>query len=213
MVGSGFFWFASVLQDAHSGWPFTVGYALQVVYLAGFVYLILAFPSGRLRGTFDRAFVVAAFGLVTIAQLAFMLVADSPTVLCARCPANLVEVARNDTLAHDLMQFQRVAGLAVIGITRTAGVVTSAALVMVGVCSIFGTLSQLDVKQAGVGLAAAVLIDATIVRGVLLPASMKLLGDWNWYLPRWLDRRLPLANPETSESKAIGVPAPAATHD
>jgi uncharacterized membrane protein YdfJ with MMPL/SSD domain len=72
------------------------------------------------------------------------------------------------------------------GITRTAGVVTSAALVMVGVFSIFGTLSQLDVKQAGVGLAVAVLIDATIVRGVLLPASMKLLGDWNWYLPRWL---------------------------
>jgi uncharacterized membrane protein YdfJ with MMPL/SSD domain len=73
------------------------------------------------------------------------------------------------------------------GITRTAGVVTSAALVMVGVFSIFGTLSQLDVKQAGVGLATAVLIDATIVRAVLLPASMKLLGDWNWYLPRWLE--------------------------
>ena len=73
------------------------------------------------------------------------------------------------------------------GITRTAGVVTSAALVMVGVFSIFGTLSQLDVKEAGVGLAAAVLIDATIIRGILLPASMKLLGDWNWYLPRWLE--------------------------
>ena len=75
------------------------------------------------------------------------------------------------------------------GITRTAGVVTSAALVMVGVFSIFGTLSQLDVKQAGVGLAAAVLIDATIVRAVLLPASMTLLGDWNWYLPGFLQPR------------------------
>jgi uncharacterized membrane protein YdfJ with MMPL/SSD domain len=73
------------------------------------------------------------------------------------------------------------------GIIRTAGVVTSAALVMVGVFSIFGTLTQLDVKQAGVGLATAILIDATIVRAVLLPASMKLLGDWNWYLPRWLE--------------------------
>jgi len=73
------------------------------------------------------------------------------------------------------------------GITRTAGVVTSAALVMVGVFSIFGTLSQLDVKEAGVGLATAILIDATIVRAVLLPASMKLLGNWNWYLPRWLE--------------------------
>jgi RND superfamily putative drug exporter len=80
------------------------------------------------------------------------------------------------------------------GITRTAGVVSSAALVMVGVFSIFGTLDQLDVKQAGVGLAAAVLIDATIVRGVLLPASMTLLGDWNWYLPGFLQPRTrPLA--------------------
>jgi RND superfamily putative drug exporter len=74
------------------------------------------------------------------------------------------------------------------GITVTAGVVTSAALVMVAVFSIFGTLSSLEIKQAGVGLAAAVLIDATIVRAVLLPASMKLLGDWNWYLPRALQR-------------------------
>jgi uncharacterized membrane protein YdfJ with MMPL/SSD domain len=74
------------------------------------------------------------------------------------------------------------------GITATAAVVTSAALVMFAVFSIFGSLSALDVKQAGVGLAAAVLIDATIVRAVLLPSSMKLLGDWNWYLPRALGR-------------------------
>jgi len=81
------------------------------------------------------------------------------------------------------------------GITVTAGVVTSAALVMVGVFSIFGTLSSLEIKQAGVGLAAAVLIDATIVRAVLLPASMKLLGDWNWYLPRTLARLPGLGRP------------------
>ena len=64
---------------------------------------------------------------------------------------------------------------------------TAAALVMVGVFGIFATLSFIDMKQFGVGLAAAVLIDATLVRGVLLPASMKLLGDWNWYLPSWLE--------------------------
>src|SRR5262249_42696507 len=73
------------------------------------------------------------------------------------------------------------------GITKTAGVVTSAALVMVAVFSLFGTASSLDLKQAGVGLAVAVLLDATVIRGVLLPASMKLLGDWNWYLPSGLD--------------------------
>jgi uncharacterized membrane protein YdfJ with MMPL/SSD domain len=72
------------------------------------------------------------------------------------------------------------------GIKSTAGVVTSAAIVMVGVFSIFGALSMLLFKQFGVGLATAILIDATIVRAVLLPATMKLLGDWNWYLPRWL---------------------------
>jgi uncharacterized membrane protein YdfJ with MMPL/SSD domain len=64
--------------------------------------------------------------------------------------------------------------------------VTSAAIVMVAVFSIFATLSSLEFKQMGVGLAAAVLIDATVVRAVLLPATMKLLGDWNWYLPRRL---------------------------
>jgi RND superfamily putative drug exporter len=73
------------------------------------------------------------------------------------------------------------------GIKSTAGVVTAAAVVMVAVFGIFATLSFIDMKQFGVGLATAVLIDATLVRGVLLPASMKLLGDWNWYLPKWLE--------------------------
>jgi uncharacterized membrane protein YdfJ with MMPL/SSD domain len=73
------------------------------------------------------------------------------------------------------------------GIRSTTGVVTSAALVMVGVFSIFATLQFMFLKQFGVGLAVAVLVDATVVRAVLLPASMKLLGDWNWYLPRWLE--------------------------
>jgi uncharacterized membrane protein YdfJ with MMPL/SSD domain len=68
----------------------------------------------------------------------------------------------------------------------TAGTVTSAAVVMVGAFSIFATMPILDMKEFGVGLATAVLIDATIVRGVLLPASMRLLGDRNWYLPNWL---------------------------
>ena len=73
------------------------------------------------------------------------------------------------------------------GIKTTAGVVTSAAIVMVGVFSIFGVLQAMIFKQFGVGLAAAILIDATIIRAVLLPASMSLLDRWNWYLPRWLE--------------------------
>lgn len=114
MAGTGLLWFASVLQDAHSALVFTFGYTLQVVYLAGFMYLILAFPSGRLHGRLDRALVLAAFGLVTVGQLSFMLVASSHRVFCSRCPANLVEIAQDDTLAHDLMQAQRVGGLVVL---------------------------------------------------------------------------------------------------
>jgi RND superfamily putative drug exporter len=73
------------------------------------------------------------------------------------------------------------------GIKTTAGVVTSAAIVMVGVFAIFGSLQAMLFKQFGVGLASAILIDATIIRAVLLPATMKLLGDYNWYFPKWLE--------------------------
>jgi RND superfamily putative drug exporter len=95
------------------------------------------------------------------------------------------------------------------GIKTTASVVTAAAVVMIAVFSIFATLSAVEFKQFGVGLGVAILIDATIVRGVLLPAFMKLLGDWNWYLPRsleWLPRvgpgRKPEAEPEPEPAEA-----------
>ena len=93
-------------------------------------------------------------------------------------------------------------------VKTTAGVITSAALVMVCVFAIFGALSFMLFKQIGVGLAAAILIDATIVRAILLPASMKLLGDWNWYLPRWLEW-LPRLEHE-KQPKAPPVPTAAA---
>ena len=84
---------------------------------------------------------------------------------------------------------------------------TSAAFVMVGVFAVFVTLSFLDFKEMGLGLAVAVLIDATIIRGVLLPASMKLLGDWNWYLPGWLEW-LPQVGPESDAVPPIGPDEP-----
>jgi putative drug exporter of the RND superfamily len=72
------------------------------------------------------------------------------------------------------------------GISHSAGVVTSAAAIMVAVFSIFASLSLIEFKMFGIGMAAAVLIDATVVRGILLPAGLALLGDRTWYLPRWL---------------------------
>ncbi|MGL5861488.1 MAG: MMPL family transporter, partial [Phycicoccus sp.] len=89
------------------------------------------------------------------------------------------------------------------GIASTAGVITSAAVIMVAVFAIFASLSQTSLKQFGVGLAVAVLLDATLVRGVLLPAVMTLLGERNWYLPRWL-RWLP----ELSHGEVDDEPAP-----
>ena len=95
------------------------------------------------------------------------------------------------------------------GIKTTAGVVTSAAFVMVCVFAVFATLKMLIFKQFGVGLAAAILIDATIVRAVLLPATMKLLGDWNWYLPKWLEW-LPHLDHGGSVEKLKAPPVPSA---
>ena len=87
---------------------------------------------------------------------------------------------------------------------------------MIGVFAVFVTLTFLDFKEMGFGLAVAVLIDATIVRGVLLPASMKMLGDWNWYLPRWLewlprvgaerDATPPSRSPAADEPEAADAP-------
>ncbi|WP_329249492.1 MMPL family transporter [Streptomyces canus] len=91
------------------------------------------------------------------------------------------------------------------GVVTTAGVVTSAAVIMVAVFAIFGTLSMQSMKQMGVGLAAAVLIDATIIRGVLLPAVMALLGERNWYLPKWLNRLPDLTHDEAAD--AVATPA------
>jgi RND superfamily putative drug exporter len=94
------------------------------------------------------------------------------------------------------------------GVVTTAGVVTSAAVIMVAVFAIFGTLSMQSMKQMGVGLAAAVLIDATIIRGVLLPAVMALLGERNWYLPKWMNRLPDLTHDESAE--AVAPPQPPA---
>jgi putative drug exporter of the RND superfamily len=72
------------------------------------------------------------------------------------------------------------------GISVTSGTITSAASIMVVVFAVFVTFKFVFIQQLGLGLAVAVFIDATLIRSVLLPATMTLLGDWNWWLPRWL---------------------------
>jgi uncharacterized membrane protein YdfJ with MMPL/SSD domain len=84
-------------------------------------------------------------------------------------------------------------------------VITSAAIVMVAVFATFATLSVTSMKQLGVGLAVAIFLDATVVRGLLLPAVMTLLGERNWYLPRWLER--PISR-TPREPQLHGIPLP-----
>ena len=81
------------------------------------------------------------------------------------------------------------------GLARTARVITAAALIMVAVFGAFALSPEVFLKLIGIGMAAAILIDATIVRMVLVPAVMQLLGDRNWWLPRWLERVLPEPEP------------------
>jgi RND superfamily putative drug exporter len=78
---------------------------------------------------------------------------------------------------------------------------------MIAVFAIFASLRTLDIKQLGVGLAVAVFLDATLIRGVLLPAAMKLLGEWNWYLPRWLEWMPSLSAEGPPAEKAPEAPA------
>ena len=87
------------------------------------------------------------------------------------------------------------------GIASTARIITSAALIMVAVFLSFVPVGIASVKMIGVGLAAAVLVDATLVRVVLLPAAMAILGRANWWIPRWLDRLLPHVSIEGTASQ------------
>ena len=91
-----------------------------------------------------------------------------------------------------------------IGIKITAGQITAAAAIMVGVFLTFALGRQVPTQQMGLGLGVAVLIDATLIRVILLPASMKLLGEANWYLPKWLDWLPRVGSEGEKESQVIG---------
>ena len=143
---------------------------------AAYGVLVLVFQHGVGKGLLDFTYTdgVTAFIPIFLFVILFGLSMDYHVFILSRVREGYdAGMTTEDAIAH--------------GVKVTAGVVTSAAIVMVFVFGVFGTLQILFLKQFGVGLAAAVLIDATIIRALLLPASMKLLGDWNWYLPSWLE--------------------------
>jgi signal transduction histidine kinase len=114
MVFTGFAWFASLLMLAHDEALFTIGYALQVAYIAGFAYVVVSFPSGRLQTFAERMVIGAAVLLALFIQFGALLFTDSRAIECSVCPSNALEVTRNDALARDLHQFQRGAGVLVL---------------------------------------------------------------------------------------------------
>jgi uncharacterized membrane protein YdfJ with MMPL/SSD domain len=143
---------------------------------AAYGVLVLVFQHGWGKGLigFDYTGGITSFLPIFLFVILFGLSMDYHVFIISRVrEARDRGLSTEDAVAH--------------GIKTTAGVVTSAALVMVCVFAVFATGSIILLQQLGVGLAAAVLIDATVIRAVLLPASMTLLGDWNWYLPSWLE--------------------------
>jgi RND superfamily putative drug exporter len=200
----------AVTGGAASSMDFTSALSERGPWVVGFV-LVLAF--GLLLASF-RSVVVAVkaivLNLLSVAAAYGVIVAtfqwgwgesilgfESTGVVAAWLPLFLFVILFGLSMDYHVFILSRVRELrdggastseAIrTGITSTAGVVSSAAIIMVAVFSIFATLSQVSMKQLGVGLAVAVLLDATLVRGVLLPSTMRLLGDANWYLPRWLE--------------------------
>jgi len=97
------------------------------------------------------------------------------------------------------------------GLEHTARIITSAAAIMVTVFGAFAFARMLPIKELGFGLAAAVFLDATIIRIILVPATMRLMGRWNWWLPGWLDRLLPKVSleavPEMPPEERVPAPA------
>ncbi len=141
---------------------------------AAFGLMVVVFQDGLLDGPLGfKPGPIEAFVPVFIFTILFGLSMDYHVFILTR-----IKEARD----HGMSSNEAVAR----GISITAGTITSAAAIMVCVFAVFVTLPLTIIKQLGFGLAVAVFIDATIVRSILLPATMRLLGEWNWWLPRWL---------------------------
>jgi signal transduction histidine kinase len=113
LIFTGFAWFASMLPLSRNAVLFTAGEVVYSLYYAGFLYLILSFPAGRLQGKLDRTLMGIAIALVTVGQLPWLFFADSRRLICSTCPANLLEVTRDDGIAKLLYSLRQVIGLVV----------------------------------------------------------------------------------------------------
>jgi RND superfamily putative drug exporter len=179
----------------------SVPLVFTVVAVLAFLLLLVAFRSltiPLMSILLNLLSVGAAYGLITLVfqdgYLAGLLGAGSSGGITAWVPLFMFVFLFGLSMDYHVFILSRIRELrtggmstpdAVTGgIASSGGVVTSAAAIMVAVFSIFATLSTVDLKTIGVGLAFAVFVDATVVRGICVPAALALLGERSWYLPR-----------------------------
>jgi RND superfamily putative drug exporter len=160
---------------------------------AAYGVIVAVFQWGWLRDVFgvETTVPIISFIPMMLFAILFGLSMDYEVFLLSRVREEYLHHRDNDRAVIE-------------GISATARVITSAALIMISVFAAFVLSPEPTIKMFGLGLAVAVLIDATVVRVVLVPATMKLLGDRNWWLPGWLDRILPRVDIEGG----AGLPVP-----
>jgi signal transduction histidine kinase len=224
LIFQGFAWFASMLPDSHNPVLFTFGQAVYPFQYASGLYLILSFPSGRLRGRLDRALVAVTVALVTVGNWAWLLFADSHRMMCRTCPANLLELTRNDAAVRGVFYVLRLAGIVIaltsIGLlavrwrrasraqrhavmpVAVAGVIAFCALIAAYVARVAG-MSSPNVfdrlafyASAAIPVAVlAVLIQRRLARGAVAGLVMELGGQG------------PAGDPREALSRALGDPS------
>jgi signal transduction histidine kinase len=185
LIFTGFAWFASILPLSDNPVLFTAGEVLYAFYYAGFLYLILSFPAGRLQGKIDRTLMAITIVLVTAGQVAWLLFADSRRLVCPTCPENLLQVTRDDGIARLLYALRQAVGLVValaaIGLLAgrwhrasrpqrravmpvvVAGAVTCALLIVAYVASVLHMPTALALGRATWFVAAAIPVAVLLV--------------------------------------------------
>jgi RND superfamily putative drug exporter len=196
---------------------------VSVVIGTSFLLLVLAFRSlvVPLKAALVNLLSVAsAYGVITLLFQtewgADLLGLPGPVPIAAYVPVLMFAILFGLSMDYEVFLLSRVReeylrsgdsrSSVVAGLSSTARVISSAALIMVAVFLGFAFDPAVVVKMIGIGLATAIALDATLVRLVLVPATMALLGDRNWYLPRWLDRVLPNLDAHGVEPITAGVP-------
>ncbi len=167
----------------------------------GVLVAIFEWGWGRQAIGLEETVIIAAFVPIMMFAILFGLSMDYEVFLLSRIRESYMETGD----PHDSI---------VVGVSNTARVITSAALIMIAVFLAFVTNPDATVKMIGIGLAVAVLVDATVVRMMLVPSVMEILGHANWYLPKWLDKVLPHLNVEGSPPRhappePVSAPGPA----